>query len=567
MPGSFAPEFDSPAPPAESESSLALTFDRPVRAEPATRARNSTNLSIYEGGANTRRTATWNAPTTSANAGVLSNLDTLRNRSRAAVRNNGFAFGVIDTLVSSIIGVGIKPLPKIKDAKLRVQIMALWNAWVDVSATNGTLGWYGQQRQITRAWLEGGECFVFLRDRLPEDNLPVPLQVQVIEGEFCPHNHTGFNGDNRYRAGIEFDRVGHRIAYFMYPERPGDPNDMDRSKLVRVLDEFIIHVFDEERPGQLRGIPRLTRALIRLNELDKYTDATLLRQQVGNLFAAFVKRTPSTVLPMVDPLIGEESEMTDEDHPKPMVTLEPGIVQELDSGEEMQFADPPDPPNSYGDFVRQQLIDVGCSTGVPYEVLTGDLSRLNDRTVRVILTEFRRRIQAAQHEIIAAQLCRRVWYAWFQAAVDSRALPISPAAYKANPEEFSDVEWTPHKFEYINPVQDIEAQKEAIRNGLTSRSAIVSANGDDPETIDGEQAADNERSDTLGVKYDSDGRNPSTGAVPPAPDATGDPGTPAAPNAQNNVQPPAATMRLELASGPMRIVRDDVGRVTGMEPA
>ncbi len=527
MAGSFAPEFDSsPIRTVTDDGPLRMTFDRPVTAlNPAT-VRNSANTAVYEGGAHTRRTATWNAPTVSANNGVLSNLVTLRDRSRAATRNNGFAFGIIDTLVSNLIGTGIKPLPRTPDATLRKLIMDLWNAWVDVSATNGVLGWYGQQRQITRSWLEGGECFARLRPRLPEDNLPVPLQIQVIEPEFCPHFHNVFNGANRVRAGIEFNRIGQRVAYYVYPERPGDPQEMDTARLQRLLAEEIIHVFDEERPGQLRGLPKLTRALIVLNELDKYDDATLLRQQIGNLFAGFVKKTPSTISPALDPLTGLTRETTEDD--KPMVSLEAGIMQELGTDEDVTFADPPDPPNSYGDFVRQQLIRAGTSSGVPYEVLTGDLSKLNDRTVRVVLTEFRRKIQSMQHEIIAQQLCRRVWYAWFQAAVDSRALPISPAAYAADPEQFAQVAWTPHKWEYINPVQDIEAQKEAIRNGLTSRSAIVSSNGDDPETIDEEQAADNERADALGVKYDSDGRNAANGALPPtaaqnvsAGDATG----------------------------------------------
>lgn len=561
MAGSFAPEFDQQRP----STALALTFDQPVRALEATRARNLVNTSVYEGGAQTRRTATWNAPTTSANSGVLANIITLRDRSYAAVRNNGFAFGIIDALVNDLIGYGIKPLPRTKDAKLRQQIMDLWNQWIKVSATNGSLGWYGQQRQIARSWLEGGECFVYLRDRFSTDNLPVPLQIQVIEPHFCPHNHTGFNGGNRYRAGIEYDGVGRRVAYYLYQERPADPNDMDRSRLLRIAEEFVVHVFDEERPGQLRGLPRLTRALIVLNELDKYDDATLLRQQIGNLFAGFVKRTPSNLTPAVDPLTGETPDETDEG--KPMVSLEAGIMQELGADEEVTFADPPDPPNSYGDFVRSQLIRAGVASGVPYEVLTGDMSKVNDRTVRAILTSYRRKIQTLQHEIIAHQLCRRVWRAWFQAAVDSRALPISPAAYKAHPEQFDAVAWTPPKWDYINPVQDIEAQKEAIRNGLTSRSATVSENGEDPETIDAEQAADNARADTLGIKYDSDGRNASNGALPPAPpgDPNGDP-TAAGPDGDEpHPAPSQNTIRLELATAPMRVVRDEVGRTIGLE--
>jgi capsid protein len=64
----------------------------------------------------------------------------------------------------------------------------------------------------------------------------------------------------------------------------------------------------------------------------------------------------------------------------------------------------------------------------------------------------------------------------------------------------------PQGWPYINPVQDIQAQKEAIRAGLDSRSNLVSEQGEDAEAIDAQQAADNTRADTLGLRYDSDGR-------------------------------------------------------------
>lgn len=561
MPGSFAPEFDTPS--RSSESSLALTFDRPVRAMEPMRVRNSANVAVYEAGAQTRRTATWNAPTTSPNSGVLSNLATLRDRSRAAIRNNAYAKAIIDRMVSNLIGSGIRPLSRAGSPELRRAIETLWNQWAEESSPNGALGWLQQQSQIARAWFESGDVFTRIRIRDPQDGFVVPLQVQVIEAEFCPHWHSTFNGLNRIKAGIEFNGVGQRVRYWMYRERPGAATEMDTSRLVSVPADEVCHVFDEARPGQLRGIPLLTQALIGLNEIDKLDDAALLRHQIGNLFAGFVKRTPSTVMPMVDPLTGEVSEKTDDD--KPMVTLEPGIMQELSENEDVTFADPPAPPATYGDFMRYQLIRVGAATGCFYEIMTGDYSHLNDRTARVLLNDFRRNLGAMQQRFIY-QLCVPVWYWWMKTAVDMQLLPIRPAEFAAHPDRYTAAHWTPEKHPYLNPVQDVEAQKEAIRNGLTSRSAIVSANGDDPETIDEEQAADNERADTLGVKYDSDGRNPSTGAVPP-PDPTEDPAPPAGrpKNSLDVLEVSAAPQRLEIASAPMRIVRDAVGRPVRME--
>lgn len=573
MAGSYAPEFDTPTSRRSAAFDVVTTDENTLRLLPAYKSapkvKNSANVTVYEAGATSRRTVGWNAPTTSPNHGVLSNLTTLRDRSRAAMRNDGYAKGIADKLVSNLVGTGIRPLSRAKDPELRKQIRELWNKWVEYSSDDGALGWYEQQSQIVRGWVESGELFIRRRNRRPEDGLPVPLQIQVIEPEFCPHFYNTQNGPNRVRAGIEINPIGRRDAYWFYGQRPGDIQEIDMSQLRSVPADDVSHVFDQLRPGQLRGIPRLSVALITLRELDKFDDATLLRQQLSNLFAGFVTRQPSTSDPVINPLTGLENDFTDDN--KPMVALEPGIFQELEPGEDVKFSDPPKVENWYGDFVRQQLLRVGSGVGVPYEVFTGDLSKLNDRTMRMVVNEFRRTIQASQR-ILTYQMCQPVWDWFFDAAILSGALQISRAAYDADPEQFSAVTWTPQGFQYIHPVQDVEATEKAIRIGLTTRSAAVSENGDDAESIDEEQAADNARADSLGLKYDSDGRQPKNGPSAPAAQH-GDPGsvepTAADPDGDGGPHPAPSqnTIRLELATAPMRIVRDAEGRTVGLEAA
>lgn len=457
----------------------------------------------------------WRAPTASPNQALLANLATLRDRSRAAVRNDGYAKGVIDKLVTNIIGTGISPLSQASDFAFRKQVQTLWLRWTDESDADGVLDWYGQQRLAVRSWLESGEVFIRFRPRLPSDGLSVPLQLQVIEPELCPHTYTTTLNGARIRAGIEFDAIGRRVAYWFHPSRP-DLDDFIPSQLRRVPAESVIHLFDPLRPGQLRGGPHLTPALITLYELDKFDDATLLKQQLANLFVGFVTRPEGLSDELLNPLTGQVLD-TDVNN-KPILGLEPGIFQELDPGEKVEFSDPPEPRN-YADFMRQQVFRVSAGTGVPYEILTGDMSRVNDRTVRVILHEFRRQIQAWQHQLVAFQLCRPVWRAWVDRAYLSGALTI-PAAYVDAPEQWTAVKWSPQGWPYLHPVQDVDAQQAAIRAGFTSRSAVVSEQGDDAEEIDLEQHADNARADTLKLHYDSDGRQPAV--APPA--TPGDPG-------------------------------------------
>lgn len=464
----------------------------------------ATIQSAYEAASQTRRTLAWRAPTTSPNHALLASLHTLRDRSRAAVRNDGYAKGAIDKLVTNIVGTGLKPLSKALDPAFRDKVQKLWLKWTDQCDADGLLDYYGQESQAVRGWMEGGEMYSRLRPRLLSDGLVVPLQVQNIEPELCPHTYNAVlpNG-NKVRAGIEFNRIGRRVAYYFHPQRPGDLQDFDPGELRRIPAERIVPLFDPLRAGQLRGLPHLTQALIRLHELDKFDDATLLRQQLANLFVAFLKKEADAEdEEALHPLTGL-SRTNEED--SPALTMEPGIFQELEAGQEVQFSNPPEIRQGYRDFMRQQLFAVSAATGVPYEILTGDMSGLNDRVVRVIVNEFAGRIESAQHQIVVFQRSRRIFKAFMDAAFFSGALPI-PDSYLTDPDPWAAVAFMPPHRRYIHPVQDIEAQKAAVRAGFRTRRSVVAEYGEDVEQVDAEQAADNARADALGLEYDSDPR-------------------------------------------------------------
>jgi lambda family phage portal protein len=281
-------------------------------------------------------------------------------------------------------------------------------------------------------------------------------------------------------------------------------NDWDQGDLRRIPAENVLHIFDPLRAGQLRGVPHLTQALLKLHELDKFDDATLLRQQIANLFAGFITRPQDGGDSDLNPLTGMAA-LTTRDG-RDVVSMEPGTFHELAPGEEVAFSEPPDIGPTYPAYMKQQLEGVSAATGVPYEVLTGNMAGVSDRAMRIVLHEFRRQIQARQHHIVVFQLCRPMWRAWFDRVFLAGALPI-PADYLTNPAPYAAVKWMPQGWPYIHPVQDVQSTEAAIRAGFTSRSSAVSEQGEDAEVIDAEQAADNARADSLGLRYESDARN------------------------------------------------------------
>lgn len=459
----------------------------------------------YEGAGNGRRAASWIAPGSGPTSATVTGLQTLRNRARAATRNDPYGFSVIDRLVSNTIGTGITPKPKHPDKTIRVLLQDLWDDWCDEADADGRSDFYGMQALSCRAMYEAGEVFIRFRPRRPEDGLAVPLQLQLLEPEYVPlgKNERLANG-NFIRAGIEFNGIGQRVAYWMYKSHPGESVAVaaGHNELVRVPAEQVLHIYEPLRPGQLRGVPVMAPVLSRLKSLDEFDDAVLFRQEVANLFAGFIRK-PAPDGPDSDPLTGAAIEQ-DADF-TPMVGLEPGTMQELLPGEEVEFSDPPDAGNSYADFMRQQLLAVAAGAGLPYEILTGDLRDVNDRAIRVVLNEFRRRIEQRQWSVFVYQLCRPVRSAWLDMAVLSGAVNLPN--YVRDRRLYGRTRWVPQGWAYIHPVQDVQAKRMEVRSGFTSRAEVALRQGYDTEMIDAEVHADMERADRLGLVYDSDARS------------------------------------------------------------
>ena len=463
---------------------------------------------VHEAAGSGRRAVAWRPGNPGALATTFATGHDLRVKSRDLVRRNAWAGSAVDAFVTNCIGTGIKPQSITTDAAFREAVHALWWDWCAEADADGVTDFYGLQALACRAMLEGGECFVRLRVRRPEDGLAVPLQIQLLEAEHVPLTfNTTLPSGNLVRGGIEFDRLGRRVAYHLTRVHPGDPAMRPRDHdLVRVPADRIAHLFRPLRPGQIRGEPWLARALVKLDELDQYDDAALVKAKVAALFTGFVVSPDPE-----DAVMGGDE--PDEDGVVE-ASLEPGTMRRLRPGQDVRFAEPADAGSSYEGFFRNQLRAVATAAGVTYEQLSGDLTQVNYSSIRAGLLEFRRRCETIQHAVVVHQLCRPVWREWMSTAVLAGALEAP--GFAADPARYLTAKWIPQGWQWVDPEKEFKAVVLAIRAGLMSRSEAISAFGYDAEEIDREIAADNARADALGLVLDSDPRRVArTGAAQP----------------------------------------------------
>lgn len=461
-------------------------------------------MARYDAAGRGRRMASWNAPSSGPNEAINGGLQTIRDRSSDAVRNDWSGTSIVQTWATNLVGIAITPrFSRIKDKERRKEVGDIWADFVKHADADCVLDLYGQQTLAVRSWIERGEMFARRRYRSKDDGLKVPLQVQLLESDMVPNfdadNYDGLSERHTIRSGIEFNKRGKRVAYWVYKRHPGDGQGVMRGApaagdLVRVLAEDMAHMFEPKRIGQLRGVPEMAPVLPRLRNVNDYEDVTLERQKIANLFVAFISRS----LPSLDPtdpnhagLTGLESALDGEG--SPLLPMKPGLLQELEDGQTVNFANPPDPATNYSEYMRTSHLGTAAGVGLPYELMSGDIQGVSDRALRVVINEFRRFASQRQWQIVIPQLCQRI-VEWFGEAAMLAGL--------VGMDELDDVvrvEHAPHGWEYIHPVQDVQGKALEVQNGFRSRSSVVSESGDDPDVVDQERADDAERERSLGL--------------------------------------------------------------------
>jgi lambda family phage portal protein len=453
----------------------------------------------YDAAGYGRRISSWNPPASGPNRANEGSTK-MRDRARDATRNDWSGEAIVTKWATTLVGIGVKVrFDNIASDSRRKAVTDAFNDWCKVADSDGALSYFALQTVAVRELFESGEVFGVLRTRPVSTRRRVPVVVQVIESDYCPYLDTtqwpGMPVGHYMRQGIEFDDNGERSAYWFWTQHPGDRmlNAPLPGQLVRIPAENVCHVFEAKRAGQVRGVSQLASILIRLRSTGDFEDVTLDRQKIANLFTMFVTRALPKDLDeaLIDPDTGLPT-WYDKDG-APVQTLQAGMSQELDPGSDVKFSNPPEAGTTYSDYIRTNHLGTAAGVGMPYELLSGDIRNVSDRTLRVVMQEFRRLAAQKQWQILIPMFCQRVVEAWGVAAV--LAGIVRPGELDA----VNRCTHAPHGFEYIHPVQDPQGKILEVQAGFRSRSDVIGEAGDDPIDVDNARQTDMLREKKLGL--------------------------------------------------------------------
>lgn len=407
----------------------------------------------------------------SPNADHLADAGRVRAKARSLVQNVPYIAAGLSAHVANVVGTGIVPRATGRQADI---INTLWQEWVKVADADGYLNYYGLQAKAERAVEQDGEVLIRLRWRHLSDGLPVPLQLQVLEIDWLDTGRvSGASGGNEIVNGIEYDRIGRIVAYWLWDAHPGDVTLRrgSRTQSRRIPADQIIHLFNPERPGQSRGMSRLAPVITKARDLQLYEDAELARK---NLEARLSVLASGDVSAMANPIeYGEKADPDKAAKIGDLGQLASGGITQLPPGANLTVVEPK-PAGGHVEYVKLELHLIAVGAGWTYEMMTGDMTEVNFSSARVRQNDYRRQVEQQQWLWFIPMLCDRVWREFNRAA--ELAGKISKPDYR--------VEHATPKWEYVNPKEDVASDIEAVfGGGFMSWSECVRRRGYDPAKV------------------------------------------------------------------------------------
>lgn len=398
--------------------------------------------------------------------------DSLRAWARKLVRDNSYAWGVVDTIVSSVVGCGITAQSMLEtEAGSDLEDVnwardSVWMDWCECCDVNGQYTFSELQRMAQREIVEAGEVLIhFVSTGKSKEyrgiSRPVPLALELIEADRLASDQDTYaiarDGQKRITRGVEIDDLGKPVAYYIYEQHPNGPYATFNRIPRRVEASEVLHLFRRDRIGQSRGASWFAPVMSWLRDLGVYVDNELQASAVAACFGVAIKTETDA-----GGLLGGTGDETQNDDGNTFEYLEPAMVARLRPGESIESINPGRPNSASEPWINLMLRGIAVGTGLSYETVARDYSKTNYSSSRTSQLEDRRRFRIWQQYLLT-HLCQPVWDRFCEAAAlaGHSAFPTMSELLE-NKRAAAPVEWQTPEWEWVDPQNEQAASQASI---------------------------------------------------------------------------------------------------------
>lgn len=426
---------------------------------------------FYDAGGHDRLNRNWNAFNDSAQATDRNYRDIIRARSRDLERNSDLMNSSIHPWVRNVVGKGFTLEAKTENEEFNTAIEKLWVKWCkkdNCDITGSQSFWEMARMAVRRKRIDGG--ILFVKCYTPGGIVPFKLQALEVDEldvtQYAPHTK-----GNRVVEGVEYDRYNKAVGYWFAEY------DIDGYKKLTpryVERENVIFYFSKIRPSQIREMPENASTIGRIKELNGFVEAASIKERIAACLSVFIKKAlPTGGLGRPTTVKGDKKSNYNE------LELAPGLVTQLEAGDDIQVVNPGAGATNSKDFIKTMSRLIASGQGISYEAASRDLSEANYSSARQATIEDEETFIPEQ-EKLKDEFLDEAYNAFVISAVLSGAI-ICPDFW-TRIDYYTAHEWNKKPKKWIDPIKEANANKTALETGQKTLIDIYGEEGKDYKT-------------------------------------------------------------------------------------
>lgn len=393
--------------------------------------------------------------------------------SRKLFYNNAIVRSAIRDKATYSIGSGITPQANSGDPAWDDAAEAWWDEWSKSPEISGRHDMRRLQTLVSEAIDRDGEIFCILTNK--RDGLPA---VQVVE------SHRVANPPDKADEivdGVSLDRYARPLAYHVVE---GDTFSQRTSR--RIQADLMLHVYEPERPDQVRGYPAVAVALNNLLDRDELLRFEMQAAKIGSSIGLVVQN--ATGATGAEGFFGDLSKATGENLTRETV-FGGGMIPRLKATERIESFAMQRPNEKLDAHLEQYIRAAALGLGLPYEFIW-DTSAVGGVAQRFIIQKAARAF-AARQDVLIASFLGKLWNYAIANAVRSGQLPMTP--------NWRRVHWQTPRSITVDVGREAQARRDDVKAGLMTLADFFGEQGLDWKTAMQEIAAERQFASDLGI--------------------------------------------------------------------
>jgi lambda family phage portal protein len=374
-----------------------------------------------------------------------------------------------------------------------------------------------------------------------KDDRPFRTAIQMIDtARLATPEMWPSRLDPNIRGGVKKNSRGKPVSYYI---RKSHPNDLtltfDRALQYHKFDEVaartkwgraqILHIMEQNRPDQTRGISDMAAALKEIHITHKWRDIQVQNAVMQSLYAAAI----TSELPSETVFAQLGGGMSSEQIAKAIQAYAIGFYDTIDKfagsaknlhvdgvriphllpGTKLDMIAPSKGGPLGTEFEQSLLRYIAATLGVSYEQLSRDYTNTNYASARAAMADTWRFMQARKKSV-ADKFATMIYRLWLEEMVSANMLTTFPASkvpmlftgghFNLKFEAITRCDWIGASRGQIDELKETQAAVLRINNGLSTREDEIARLGGDWRKKMRQLKREKDLADSLGLEFNAE---------------------------------------------------------------